>query len=126
MFSQLDFFPKSFPGLTLVLSCHKTFDSQTSQALGLGSIPIARSIKPVDAVGFTGFHSRNWRIKYAVLDAVGRGLCQGQPNWTRCFQVLLCTFGWFRGPALHRSLAPIHSFTRRLPRRWTVAGADLN
>src|SRR5229473_2457019 len=74
MFSQLDFFPKSFPGLTLVLSCHKTFDSQTSQALGLGSIPIARSIKPVDAVGFTGFHSRNWRIKYAVLDAVGRGV----------------------------------------------------
>jgi len=41
MFSQLDFFPKSFPCLTLVLSCHKTFDSQTSQALGVGSIPIA-------------------------------------------------------------------------------------
>jgi len=25
----------------------------------VGSIPIARSMKPVDAVGFTGFHSRN-------------------------------------------------------------------
>jgi hypothetical protein len=30
-----------------------------SQASDVGSIPIARSIKPVDAVGFTGFRSPN-------------------------------------------------------------------
>ena len=30
-----------------------------SQASDVGSIPIARSIKPVDAVGLTGFHSPN-------------------------------------------------------------------
>ena len=29
---------------------------EASQASDVGSIPIARSIKPVDAVGFTGFH----------------------------------------------------------------------
>jgi len=28
---------------------------KTSQASDVGSIPIARSINPVDAVGFTGF-----------------------------------------------------------------------
>src|SRR5713101_9595561 len=85
MFSQLDFFPKSFPGLTLVLSRHKTFDSQTSQALGVGSIPIARSIKPVDAVGFTGFHSQDRPVKHSILDAVGREFGEQEFNWTRAF-----------------------------------------
>jgi hypothetical protein len=32
---------------------------EASQASDVGSIPIARSINPVDAVGFTGFASRN-------------------------------------------------------------------
>jgi hypothetical protein len=44
-----------------------------SQTSDVGSIPIARSITPVDAVGFTGFDPRNWPIKCAILDAVGRG-----------------------------------------------------
>jgi hypothetical protein len=44
-------------------------DSQTSD---VGSIPIARSISPVDAVGFTGFPPRNQPLKPAILDAVGR------------------------------------------------------
>ncbi len=35
----------------------------------LVQFPSPAPIKPVDAVGFTGFHSRNWPIKYAVLDA---------------------------------------------------------
>jgi len=46
---------------------------KTSQASDVGSIPIARSINPVDAVGFTGFHPQNRPIKSAILDAVGRG-----------------------------------------------------
>jgi len=33
--------------------------TQISQRPDMGSIPIARSINPVDAVGFTGFHPRN-------------------------------------------------------------------
>jgi hypothetical protein len=37
------------------------------------SIPIARSINPVDAVGFTGFHSQEHPIKFLVLDADERG-----------------------------------------------------
>src|SRR6266699_630651 len=45
---------------------------QASQASDVGSIPIARSINPVDAVGFTDFHPRNWPIKSGILDAVGR------------------------------------------------------
>jgi hypothetical protein len=32
---------------------------QASQASDVGSIPIARSISPVDAVGFTGLHPQN-------------------------------------------------------------------
>jgi hypothetical protein len=31
---------------------------EASQASDVGSIPIARSIKPVDAVGLTGLHSQ--------------------------------------------------------------------
>jgi hypothetical protein len=59
--------------------------SDARVTLGIYShvIPIARSINPVDAVGFTGFHSPNWRIKRAVLDAVGRGLYRRKLNWTR-------------------------------------------
>jgi hypothetical protein len=33
--------------------------AMASQASEVGSIPIARSIKPVDAVGFTSFLPRN-------------------------------------------------------------------
>jgi hypothetical protein len=39
----------------------------------VGSIPIARSITPADAVGIAGFHHRNQLIKRAIADAVGRG-----------------------------------------------------
>src|SRR4029077_4719620 len=45
---------------------------EASQASDVGSIPIARSINPVDAVGFTGIHPRHWPIKSPILDAVGR------------------------------------------------------
>jgi hypothetical protein len=38
----------------------------------VGSIPIARSISPVDAVGFTGLPPQNYAIKRPILDAVGR------------------------------------------------------
>jgi hypothetical protein len=56
---------------------------RTSQASDLGSIPIARSIKPVDAVGFTGFYPPNWPTKPSVLDAVGREIRRSSFNWTR-------------------------------------------
>jgi hypothetical protein len=45
---------------------------EASQASDVGSIPIARSINPVDAVGFTGFPPSNWPINYRFLDADGR------------------------------------------------------
>ena len=48
-------------------------DSITCGTSGLGSIPIARSRNPVDAVGFTGFHPQERPIKSLVLDADGRG-----------------------------------------------------
>src|SRR5258705_12269124 len=47
--------------------------AKASQASDVGSIPIARSRNPVDAVGFTGFHSQERPIKSLVLDADGRG-----------------------------------------------------
>ena len=56
-----------------------------SQASDVGSIPIARSITPVDAVGLTGFPPRIWPLRRPILDAVGRDLGQG---------FLCCAFGW--------------------------------
>jgi hypothetical protein len=38
--------------------CVFVYLQQASQASDVGSIPIARSIKPVDAVGLTDFHPR--------------------------------------------------------------------
>src|SRR5712664_4402989 len=73
---------------------------EASQASDVGSIPIARSISPVDAVGFTGFPPRNYPLKRTILDAVGREMLRGRANWTRRFQVLLCTFGC-REPGWH-------------------------
>jgi len=55
----------------------------TSLGIGRGSIPIARSINPVDAVGFTGFPSRNWRSKRRILDALGRAIQSDVAKWTR-------------------------------------------
>jgi hypothetical protein len=40
----------------------------------MGSIPIARSTNPVDAVGFTGFPPGNYPVKRPMLDAVGEPL----------------------------------------------------
>ena len=54
----------------------------------LGSIPIARSINPVDAVGFTGFLPRKVPLKTTILDAVGRGFGVPESNWTQTFGVL--------------------------------------
>jgi hypothetical protein len=49
----------------------------------VGSIPIARSIKPIDAVGFTGFHPSFCTQMSLILDAVGRGFSVLIVNWTR-------------------------------------------
>ena len=38
----------------------------------MGSIPIARSITPVDAVELTGFSTRKLPVESPFLDAVGR------------------------------------------------------
>jgi hypothetical protein len=38
----------------------------------MGSIPIARSLKPVDAVGFAGFSPQNSSLNRSILDADGR------------------------------------------------------
>ncbi len=46
-------------------------DSQTSD---MDSIPIARSISPVDAVGFTGFPLRNYPLPPSVLKNGNTGL----------------------------------------------------
>jgi len=43
-----------------------------SQAADVGSIPIARFRKPVDAVGLTDFPSLNRPVNRYVLDAIGR------------------------------------------------------
>jgi para-nitrobenzyl esterase len=60
-------------GMWYRLSEPPPFGCKFSQRSDVGSIPIARSINPVDAVGFTGFHPPNLPIKCAILDAVGRG-----------------------------------------------------
>jgi hypothetical protein len=43
------------------------------QGLDVGSIPIARPIYPIDAVGLTGSHPKI-SLKPRILDAVGRGI----------------------------------------------------
>ncbi len=50
------------------------------------SIPIARSIKPVDAVGFTGLPARNSPLESSILDGVGRESRSYVANWTRRFR----------------------------------------
>ena len=61
-------------------------------SFGRGSIPIARSRSPVDAVGFTGFPSRKTPLKTMILVAVGR------ESWSRCtFWTLLIR--WCRSAA---------------------------
>jgi hypothetical protein len=60
-------------------------DSTGLSELAIGSIPIARSINPVDAVGFTGFPPLNSPIKTSILDAVGHGAHRWRFNWTRHF-----------------------------------------
>ena len=59
---------------------------EASQASDVGSIPIARSIKPVDAVGLTDFPPLNWPIGCAILDAVGRETWDQLCSWTRNFR----------------------------------------
>ena len=49
----------------------------------MGSIPIARSRNPVDAVGFTGFPLRKSPLKPIILDAVGREISPTKGFWTR-------------------------------------------
>jgi hypothetical protein len=44
----------------------------SSQVSEVGSIPIARSIKHVDAVGFAGFPPQNTSLKCSILYAIGR------------------------------------------------------
>ena len=54
----------------------------------MGSIPIARSINPVDAVGLTGFPPPKWTPNSSILDAVGRethpekSLGRGERAWS--------------------------------------------
>jgi hypothetical protein len=53
----------------------------------VGSIPIARSINPIDAVEFTGFLPPKFPIRTRVLDAVGRGIRSQRASWTRRFGI---------------------------------------
>jgi len=55
------------------LSWMTLFLAVVSHSSDVGSIPIARSGNPVDAVGFTGFLHPKLPLKTRVLDAVGRG-----------------------------------------------------
>jgi hypothetical protein len=67
------------PCFGLILA--STFSSQLgvdSQASDMGSIPIARSINPVDAVGFTGFPPLKVLSNCPILDAVGREIGPGR------------------------------------------------
>jgi hypothetical protein len=57
--------------------------SEASQASDVGSIPIARSINPVDAVGFTGFPPLKVTSNCSILDAVGREIPAVTEFWTR-------------------------------------------
>jgi hypothetical protein len=50
----------------------KLLPAGSSQTSDVRSIPIARSINPVDAVGLTGFSRRKFSPKRLILDAVGR------------------------------------------------------
>jgi hypothetical protein len=59
--------------------------AEASQSSDVDSIPIARSINPVDAVGFTGFPPRKFPIESRVLDVVGREMRPRQGFWTRDF-----------------------------------------
>jgi hypothetical protein len=54
-----------------------------AQIPGMGSIPIARSKKPVDAVGLTDFPAPNCPVNCYVLDAVGRAAARLYAFWTR-------------------------------------------
>ena len=67
-------------------TCHPS--EQLLKTSDVGSIPIARSINPVDAVGFTGFPSRKLPLKPMILDAVGRGFGLPASNWTQTLGVL--------------------------------------
>jgi hypothetical protein len=49
----------------------------------VGSIPIARSRKPVDAVGLTDFPALDRPEKHSVLDAVGRVAPPLREFWTQ-------------------------------------------
>jgi hypothetical protein len=55
----------------------------SSQASDVGSIPIARSIDPVDVVGFTGFPPSKVPLNSSFLDAVGREKHPRRESWTR-------------------------------------------
>jgi hypothetical protein len=59
------------------------FGLGASQASNVGSIPIARSINPVDAVGFTGFPPQKPPLNSPILDAVGREIPREIRFWTR-------------------------------------------
>jgi len=54
----------------------------TEDASDVGSIPIARSINPVDAVGFTGFPPQKSPPISPILDAVGREILKYGWCWT--------------------------------------------
>ena len=54
-----------------------------SQASDVGSLPIARSINPVDAVGFTGFLPQKSPLNSPILDAVGREISREIRVWTQ-------------------------------------------
>ena len=56
---------------------------EASQASDVGSIPIARSINPVDAVGFTDFFFSNYPPNFSVLDALGGEEPAPLGFWTR-------------------------------------------
>jgi hypothetical protein len=58
---------------------------EASQASDVGSIPIARSRNPVDAVGLTGFPVLISPIISWVLDVVGREIRSRRGFWTRLF-----------------------------------------
>ena len=67
------------------LSWMTLFLAVVSHSSDVGSIPIARSGNPVDAVGFTGFLHPKFPLKTRVLDAVGRGFRPQRASWTRRF-----------------------------------------
>jgi hypothetical protein len=70
------------PGGPRLRDCRRRAGPQASD---VGSILIARSINPVDAVGFTGFPPADSPLKRAILDAVGREMVRQETSWTRRF-----------------------------------------